>query len=484
MGGACAWCMTLKRDYDAIVVGSGPNGLAAACTLASEGYSVLVVEGDEHPGGGTRSAELTLPGIVHDRCSAVHPTAIASPIFRKLALEQYGLRWVQPSAPLVHVRADGSALVMERSLHDTARALGRDGEAYEKLMEPFVRRFDTWIEMVLGPLRPPRAPLLFAHFGLHAMRSVRGLARTRFVEPDAPALLGGISAHAMVPLTAPVSAAFGLMLGVTAHAAGWPVAQGGSQAIANALLACLRAHGGEIVCGTPVRSLDQLPSARVYLLSVTPDQLGAIAGDRLSATYRRRIARFRYGPGVFKMDWALHGPIPWRDPACLRAATVHLSGDLSRLIASEEAMRRGGIAELPFVLLAQPSLFDSTRAPNGMHTVWAYCHVPNGSALDATEQIERHIGLFAPGFRERIAARHTANAQDKQHENPNYVGGDINGGISDLTQLFFRPVARVDPYSTPSPDLFICSSSTPPGGGVHGMCGYWAARSALARLRR
>jgi phytoene dehydrogenase-like protein len=415
-------------------------------------------------------------------CSTVHPLGLASPWFRSLALEELGVSWIQPPAPLAHVLGDGRVITLERSLDDTAAQLGRDGPAYRRLIGPFVDRFAPLIEMILGPLRFPRAPLLFARFGFDALRSLHGLARTGFRDGAAPALLAGIAAHAMVPLDALATASFALVLAMAGHAVGWPIARGGSQVIIGALIARLTELGGRVVVGQPVERIEQLPSARAYLFDVTPRQLLAIAGHRLPADYRARLARFRYGPGVFKIDWALRGPVPWRDGRCARAATVHLSGSLDDVAAAERSIHAGQVPERPFVLFVQPSLFDDSRAPPGMHTAWAYCHVPHGSAADASAQIERHVEAFAPGFRDLVVARATMNPLEMAAYNANYVGGDINGGLSDLRQLLFRPVAKADPYATPAPDIFLCSSSTPPGGGVHGMCGYWAARSALARV--
>lgn len=471
------------RDrYDVVVIGSGPNGLAAAIATARAGLTTLVVEAKDTPGGGTRTKQLTLPGFSHDVCSAVHPLGIASPWLRTLGLEEHGLQWIQPEAPLVHVLGDGRIVTLERSLADTAGQLGRDGRAYHALFAPYVEHADSLLEMILGPLRFPRDPLLLARFGLDAIRSLRGLVRARFDGEEAPALLAGIAAHAMIPLDAPASASFGLVLAIAGHAAGWPIARGGSQAIADALVARLRGLGGELVVDHPVRDIAELPEARAYLFDVTPSQLVAIAGDRLPGDYKARLAYYRYGPGVFKIDWALRGPVPWRDPRCARAATVHLSGTVDEIVRAERAAHTDKLAERPFMLFVQPTLFDPSRAPAGMHTAWAYCHVPHGSSIDATAAMESHVEAFAPGFRDLIAARSTLDAVQIEQYNPNYIGGDINGGLADLGQLFFRPVARVDPYSTPAPDIFLCSSSTPPGGGVHGMSGYWGARSVLQRV--
>jgi phytoene dehydrogenase-like protein len=469
-----------KTQFDVVVVGSGPNGLAAANALARAGLSTLVVEREATFGGGCRSQELTLPGFTHDVCSTVHPLGCASPFFHSLELERYGLRWVQPPAALAHVLEDGSAVTLERSIEHTAAQLGDDADAYRRLVAPFTERFEQLGGMILGPLRLPSHPLLLARFGLSAFRSMDGLARG-FRDERTRALLAGIAAHAMIPLEDAPTAAFGLVLAIAGHYVGWPVAQGGSQAIADALIDALRARGGELQAERPVESLDELPSARAYVLDVTPRQLLAIAGARLPAGYRERLQRFRYGAGVFKMDFALSGPIPWQDPACMRAATVHLSGSLADIARAEAAVHQGKLAEKPFVLLVQPTLFDAARAPSGQHIAWAYCHVPHGSELDASAQIEAQIERAAPGFRELVLARSSRNAREVEQYNPNYVGGDINGGMSDLGQLFFRPMLRLDPYATPAPDVFLCSSSTPPGGGVHGMCGYFAARSVLRR---
>jgi phytoene dehydrogenase-like protein len=469
-------------DTDVVVVGAGPNGLAAGATLARAGVRVLVVEAQATPGGGARTEALTLQGFLHDPCSTVHPLGRASPAFHALDLERYGLTWIDQPAPVAHVVDEDTVVTLERSVEDTAAGLAGDGAAYVRLLEPFVRRFADVMDMFLGPLRLPSAPSLFVRFGLQALRSMRGLAEARFRDARAPALLAGIAAHAMLPLNATASASFALILASAGHAVGWPIARGGSQAITAALVACLRRHGGELRCHTQVDRLDMLPRARAYLFDVTPRQLLRIAGSALPAVYRSRLRRFRYGPGVFKMDWALRAPIPWRDPRCARSATVHLAGALADVAASEAAVHAGRVAEQPFVLLVQPSLFDDQRAPPGMHTAWAYCHVPNGSAVDMSERIEAQIERFAPGFKDTVLAVATRNAQEMERHNANYVGGDINGGRADIGQLFFRPVASVDPYATPLPGVFLCSSATPPGGGVHGMCGYWAAQSVLRRV--
>jgi phytoene dehydrogenase-like protein len=471
-----------RPSYDAVIVGSGPNGLAAAIVLSRAGLATLVVEAEDTPGGGARTTELTLPGFLHDVCSAVHPLGIASPFFRSLQLERFGLDWIHSPAPLAHLLGDGRAVLLLRSVEATAELLGRDGPAYRGLMNVFAERFDELAPMVLGGLRVPSSPVLMARFGAVALRSMEGLARSRFRDKPAAALLAGIAAHSVLPLDWRATSAFALVLASAGHAVGWPIARGGSAAIVDALVKCLREAGGEIVTGTRVSSLADLPAARAYVLDVTPRQLLRIAGDRLTPRYRRRLERFRYGPGVFKMDWALSAPIPWRDPECARAATLHLSGDLEQIARAEAQVYTGAMDAPPFVLVVQPSLFDPSRAPAGRHTGWAYCHVPHGSGSDFSAAIEGQIEQFAPGFRDLILARHSSTAQQIEQYNPNYVGGDIAGGMSDLRQLFFRPVAKLDPYATSAPNLFLCSSSTPPGAGVHGMCGYWAARSVLRKI--
>jgi phytoene dehydrogenase-like protein len=471
----------MPRDsaYDAVVVGSGPNGLAAAITLARAGRSVLVYEGHDSIGGGMRSAALTLPGFVHDVCSAIHPLAVASPFFRSLPLASYGLEWIEPPAALAHPFDDGTVALLERSIAATGETLGPDAAAYRRLMAPLAAAWEKLADAILGPLRPPRHPVALLRFGWLALRSARRLAERWFTGVRARGLFAGLAAHAILPLETPPSAAIGLVLGVLGHVVGWPLPRGGSQRIANALAAYLRDLGGEIVTGRPIASVDEVPPARAVLFDVTPRQLLRIAGHRLPPGYRRRLERYRYGPAAFKLDVALDGPIPWKASACARAATLHLGGSLGEIAASESAVWRGRHPDRPFVLLAQPSLFDPTRAPAGRHVVWAYCHVPNGSTVDMTEPIERQIERFAPGFRERILARSVLPPAQLERYNPNYVGGDINGGVQDLRQLFARPTWRLVPYATPVKGWYICSASTPPGGGVHGMCGYFAARAAL-----
>jgi len=467
--------------FDAVIVGAGPNGLAAAIVLGQAGLSTLIVEAQATPGGGARTQELTLPGFFHDVCSTVHPLGVASPFFRNLDLQRHGLSWQFSPLPLVHVLDEQRSVGIERSLTDTARRLGVDGAAYRALFRPYVDEYESLLEMVLGPLHWPSDPVLLGRFGLQALSSLEHLVR-RFRSDGTAALLAGMGAHAMQPLDRTATASFALILGLTAHAIGWPIARGGSQAITSALVATHRELGGELLLNRRVAHWSELPPARAYLFDLSPRQLLAVAGSDLPSRYRDRLARFRYGPGVFKMDWALNAPIPWRDPQCARAATIHLSGALPRVAASERAVEAGHVSEQPFVILVQPSLFDSSRAPIGRHTAWAYCHVPHASDFDASDLIEQQIERYAPGFRDCVLSRASKNCADMERYNENYVGGDINSGAATLDQLFTRPVARLDPYTTPNPRFFLCSSSTPPGGGVHGMCGYWAARSALRRV--
>jgi phytoene dehydrogenase-like protein len=466
---------------DAVVVGSGPNGLAAAITLAQAGRSVLVVEAAETVGGGVRSAELTLPGFVHDVCSAIHALAKASPCFGALPLEEHGLELVEPPAPLAHPLDDGTAVMLERSVDETAAGLGADRRRYRKLMAPLVAHSDKLVPFLLGRSPLPRHPVVAARFGLLGLRSAVGLGK-RFEGDRARALLAGLSAHSMQDLRRPPTASFGLALGLFAHTHGWPFVRGGSQRLADALASYFKSLGGEIEVGRSVESVDDLPKSKVTMLDVTPRQVLQLAGHRLPGRYLRALRRYRYGPGAFKVDWALDAPVPWQAGECSRAATVHVGGTLEAIADSEAAVWRGETAERPFVLVAQQSLFDDTRAPEGKHTLWAYSHVPHGSREDMTERIESQIERFAPGFRELILERSVRGPAEMEQYNSNYVGGDINGGVQDLRQLFTRPVVRLDPYSTPVEGLYLCSSSTPPGGGVHGMCGYHAAQSAIKRL--
>ena len=467
--------------YDAVIIGAGPNGLAAAIRLASAGLRVLVLEGAGTIGGGCRTAELTLPGFRHDPCSAIHPLAMASPFFRTLPLDQHGLAWIEPPLALAHPFEDGTAAVLSRSLNETANSLGADGGAWERLMTPFIWDFDYLLSALLGPLRLPRLPITLARFGLPAIRSAEALATSRFSGDPARALFAGLAAHSMLRLDQAATASFGIMLGLCGHTVNWPLPRGGSQAIVDALAAHFQALGGDIRTGVTVTSLDAYAQARAILFDVTPAQLLTITGDRLGGLYRRQLEHFQRGVGVFKVDWALNGPVPWTAPDCHRAGTVHLGGTMAEVAAAERQVHAGAHPERPFVIVAQASRFDSTRAPVGKQTLWGYCHVPNGSTVDMTEEIEGQIERFAPGFRDQIVARSTMSAADFEAYNPNYLGGDINGGAQNLRQLFTRPAVRYDPYATPDQQLFLCSASTPPGGGVHGMCGFHAAESVIRR---
>ncbi len=474
-----------RYDYEAIIVGAGPNGLAAAITLARAGWKVLVLEGADSVGGGARTAELTLPGFKHDVCSAIHPFLLASPFLRSLPFADYGVKWIQPPAAAAHPLDGGAAVIVDRSVEATAESLGSDGGAYRRLMDPLVADWAKTVPGILGPLPfTPHHPVALARFGLPALLPARWLAESYFRGAPARAAFAGFAAHSMLPLEAPLTAAFGLVEMMLAHAAGWPIIQGGSQALPDAMAAYLRSLGGEIRTGAPVRSLGELPPARAVLFDVSPRQLLEIAGERLPAGFRRQLQRFRYGPGVCKVDFALAGPIPWQAPACARAGTVHVGGTSEEISASERAVWRGEHPQKPFVLLAQQSLFDSTRAPRGKHTAWAYCHVPSGSTYDMSGRIAGQIERFAPGFRDLILATAVHTAEKMEAYNPNYIGGDINGGVQDWRQFFTRPTVRPVPYSTPDSRIYLCSSSTPPGGGVHGMCGYNAAKAVLRRFAR
>ncbi len=446
---------------DAVVVGAGPNGLAAAITIARAGRSVVVYEAAPTAGGGARSAELTLPGFSHDPCSAIHPTALASPFFRSLDLPRLGVEWIHSPSPLAHPLDGGRAAVLELSVAETAAELSDDGRAWRRTYGPLVRAADGLVPELMGPVvHLPRHPLALARFGLPGLRSARGFANSTFRGEEARALFAGLAGHSMVALDRPVTAAFGLAFGLFGHAFGWPMARGGSQRITDALVGALRELGGEIVTDHRVGSIGELPPARAVLFDVTP------------------------GPGIFKIDWALSGPVPWQADGPRRAATVHLGGTLDEIAGGEADVAAGRHPDRPFVLFVQQTPFDASRAPAGRHTAWAYCHVPNGSTVDMTDRIEGQVERYAPGFRDLVLARSVRGPAALEAYDDNYIGGDINGGFQDWRQLVFRPVPRFDPYATGGRGIYLCSSSTPPGGGVHGMSGHLAARSALRRELR
>ncbi|MGH9355855.1 MAG: phytoene desaturase family protein [Terriglobia bacterium] len=468
--------MAIHRD-SAVVIGSGPNGLAAATALARAGLPVLVLEAEVFAGGGARTAELTLSGFLHDICSAVHPLAVSSPYFRRLPLGAHGLEWIHPPVPLAHPLDDGTAVLLHRSIDETCDSLGMDGREYRRLMMPLAAGWPLLAEDLLAPPRVPRHPFLLGRFGLHAWRDVTSLAKSIFRGQRAQALFAGLAAHSTLPLERRPSAAFALLLGTAAHAVGWPIARGGSARIAEALIGYLRSMGGEVRTGKRVNSVDELAGAEIIVCDVTPRELLSIAGHRFSEGYRQALERYQYGPGVFKVDWALDGPIPWTAKECRSAGTIHLGGTREEIARSERMAWSGETDSKPFVLLAQPSLFDPSRAPAGKHTAWAYCHVPNGSTMSMLEAIENQVERFAPGFRKLVLARHVMGPSELWRHNSNLIGGSITGGVQDFRQTIFRPTRRL--YSTPAKGIYICSSSTPPGGGVHGMCGYFAARRAL-----
>ncbi len=466
--------------YDAVVVGSGPNGMGAAITLARAGKSVLLREAAATLGGSCRSAELTQPGFVHDICSTVQALAVASPFMRSVPLAEHGLELVHPLAPYAQPLDDGTAAIAYQSIEDTVTTLGRDASAYRKLMAPLVRDWEVMLPALLAPPSPfTKHPLKMMRFGMKAIRSARSVANSWFSGAHAKALFAGVAAHAIVPLEWAGTAAYGLVLGASAHAGGWPVAKGGSQKLTDALVSYFKSLGGTVETNAPVESLEEFASTKAVLCDLTPRQLIRIAGSKMPDGFRRRLQNFRYGPGVHKVDWALSGPIPWKCPDVARAGTVHLGGTFDELADAERAPWEGRHAERPYVLLVQASLFDSTRCPDGKHSAWAYCHVPNGSTLEVTEQIEAQVERFAPGFKDLILAKSVMSTADMERHNPNLIGGDITGGAQILKQVLARPTFAMNPYRTPMKGVYLCSSSTPPGGGVHGMCGFHAAKTAL-----
>ncbi len=465
-------------EYDAVVVGSGPNGLAAAITLQRKGLSVLVLEAKDTIGGGLRTKELTLPGFRHDVCSAIHPMAVGSPFFAELPLQEFGLKFVHAPLAAAHPFDKGEAAILSRSLEETADSLGIDKHAYLKLIKPLVKSWPDIAADAMGPLRFPKHPLQMAAFGMNALRSADCISK-RFKTEKAKGLWAGMSAHAIQPLTNWASAAIGLVLSAVGHIHGWPIPVGGSQSIADALAAYFISLGGKIQTGVEITSLKQIPFSKAVLFDVTPKQLLRIAEEEFTPFYRKQLEKYRYGMGVFKIDWALSDPVPFKSAPCRQAGTVHLGNTFKEIALSEQFSSSGVHPDKPFVLLAQQSSFDQTRAPEGKHTVWAYCHVPNGSTVDMTQAIEKQVERFAPGFRDTILAKRTMNTHQIQAYNPNYIGGDINGGIIDIRQLYTRPSLSLSPYRTSRAGIYICSSSTPPGGGVHGMCGYHAAQTVL-----
>ncbi len=473
--------MTRASTQNAVVIGSGPNGLAAAITLAQRGCSVLLVEGEEQIGGGARSEQL-IPGFTYDLCSAVHPFAVASPFFQTLPLEKYGLKWIDPPIALAHPFEDGSVASLFRSVEQTAETLKEDGEAYQQWISPFLSNWKELFQEMLQPAHFPRHPFQMMRFGYWGLRSATQLCQSLFKHRWAKGLFGGIAAHSFLPLTKSPSAAIGLSLAIAGHAVGWPIPEGGSQKISDALLAYFQELGGKLITSQRIRTIQDIPKSDLVFFDLNPHQLLKIVGDVFSSSYRNRLQKLRLGPGVFKLDWALSGPIPWKREACRRAGTVHLGGTLENLVESEQAHWDNKISERPFILLSQPTLFDPSRAPEGKQVAWAYIHVPRGSTQDATEIIENQIERLAPGFMQLILARKKTFPADLENHNANLIGGDISGGIPDLWQILFRPTMSLSPYATPIKNWYLCSSSTPPGSGVHGMCGFHAANFALKSL--
>lgn len=472
--------MSESTRYDSVVVGSGPNGLAAAILLAQNGLKVKVFEAKDTIGGGTRTLELTEPGFLHDVCSAVHPTAVGSPYLKTLPLSEYGLEWIHPDYPVAHPLEKGNATVIPRSLDETVSLLGKDGENYRKMIGNTVNNWDRISHDLFGPIRIPQNPFSMIQFGWYGMFSAKLLANSMFSSISSKAYLAGLTAHSILPLEKIFSGSFGLVLAATIHAAGWPVAKGGSHSITHAMAAYFESLGGEVETGNEITSAEELPESKAVLFDLTPKQIAGIAGKKLPDTFRKKLQKFKYGPGAFKMDFALSEPVPWANEQCKKAGTLHLGGTFEEIARSERQTWDGEHPDKPYILVSQPSLFDDSRAPKGKHTLWAYCHVPNGSEQDCSEEIIAQIERYAPGFRDTIISYSTMTASEFESYNANYIGGDINGGAQFVKQLIFRPVIKWDPYKLAGDRLYICSSSAPPGGGVHGMCGYHAARSVLS----
>ncbi len=469
----------MNTKYDAIIVGSGPNGFAAAITLKRAGLEVLLIEGKETLGGGARSAELTLPGFIHDVCSAVHPLGENSPVFKPFHLEQFGLEYLKPEYAVAHPFDDGSSVAIQTSIEATAEEFGKDADNYKRIFSSLVQEWPSIRSAFLGPLHMSGYSNAKARFAYYALSSGRHFAKHQFNTEPARSVFAGMAAHSMLPLNKLTSSSIGIVLNTVAHVNGWPLPKGGAQQLTNALASCFKKVGGEIQTGNMITSLRQLPASKVILLDVTPAQLLSIAGEQFSALYKWQLNRYKYGAGIFKIDWALSQPAPFSNIKCRSAATVHMGASIGEIYNSEAMISKKQHADKPFVLFVQPGVVDASRAPEGKHTAWAYCHVPNGSQIDVTDAIEKQIERFAPGFKDCILARHVMNTHDVEAYNSNYIGGDINGGAAIISQLFTRPVLRLSPYRTSAKGIYVCSASTPPGGGVHGICGYYAARRAL-----